>query len=134
MSWYKEKTVNPGVTRQTSRPEKIVVPYSKQKRNTGALPKNGAVVMLKDTSVIGLDCLCDLQLQETHAAEQKKLSTEMEEVRAQMKKTQLRAEEVQGTFETHNGEYLRMKVWLLHHTCLLHHTSLPNRMGITDRD
>ncbi|KAL3149782.1 hypothetical protein ABBQ38_013608 [Trebouxia sp. C0009 RCD-2024] len=49
------------------------------------------------------------QLQDTHAAEQKKLSTEMEEVRAQMKKTQLRAEEVQGTFETHNGEYLRMK-------------------------
>ena len=51
-----------------------------------------------------------LQLQEAHAAEQKKLSGEMEEVRAQMKKTQLRAEEVQGTFETHNGEYLRMKV------------------------
>ena len=51
-----------------------------------------------------------LQLQEAHAAEQKKLSGEMEEVRAQMKKTQLRAEEVHGTFETHNGEYLRMKV------------------------
>ena len=51
-----------------------------------------------------------LQLQEAHATEQKKLSGEMEEVRAQMKKTQLRSEEVQGTFETHNGEYLRMKV------------------------
>ena len=51
-----------------------------------------------------------LQLQEAHAAEQKKVSGEMEEVRAHMKKTQLRAEEVQGTFETHNGEYLRMKV------------------------
>lgn len=51
-----------------------------------------------------------LQLQDAHATEQKKLSGEMEEVRAQMKKTQLRAEEVQGTYETHNGEYLRMKV------------------------
>ena len=51
-----------------------------------------------------------LQLQDAHASEQKKLSGEMEEVRAQMKKTQLRAEEVQSTYETHNGEYLRMKV------------------------
>ena len=63
----------------------------------------------------GFNSYCDLrllllQLQEAHAAEQKKLSSEMEEVRAQMKKTQLRAEEVHGTFETHNGEYLRMKV------------------------
>ena len=53
-----------------------------------------------------------MQLQDTHAAEQKKLSAELEEARAHMKKTQLRAEEVQGTFETHNGEYLRMKVKL----------------------
>ena len=52
----------------------------------------------------------DVQLQETHANEQKKMSTELEEARAFVKKTQLRAEEVQSTFETHNGEYLRMKV------------------------
>ncbi len=51
-----------------------------------------------------------LQLQDTHAAEQKKVTQEIEEVRALMKKTQLRADEVQGTFDTHNGEYLRMKV------------------------
>ncbi len=51
-----------------------------------------------------------LQLQDTHAAEQKRVTQEIEEVRAHMKKTQLRADEVQGTFETHNGEYLRMKV------------------------
>ena len=56
-----------------------------------------------------------LQMQDAHAAEQKKVTHEIEEVRAHMKKTQLRAEEVQGTFDTHNGEYLRMKV---HPTCL----------------
>ena len=51
-----------------------------------------------------------LQLHDTHAAEQKKVTQEIEEVRALMKKTQLRADEVQGTFDTHNAEYLRMKV------------------------
>ena len=51
-----------------------------------------------------------LQLHGTHAAEQKKVTQEIEEVRALMKKTQLRADEVHGTFDTHNGEYLRMKV------------------------
>ncbi len=51
-----------------------------------------------------------LQLQDTHAAEQKKVTQEIEEVRALMKKTQLRADEVQGTFDNHNGDYLRMKV------------------------
>ena len=52
-----------------------------------------------------------LQLQDTHAADQKKVTQEIEEVRANMKKTQHRADEVQGTFDTHNGEYLRMKVY-----------------------
>ena len=51
-----------------------------------------------------------LQLQDTHAAEQKKVTQEIQEVQALMKKTQLRADEVQGTFDTHNGEYLRIKV------------------------
>ena len=51
-----------------------------------------------------------MQLQDAHAVEAKKIGQELEEVRANMKKTQLRADEVQGTFETHNGEYLRMKV------------------------
>ena len=51
-----------------------------------------------------------LQLHDTHAAEQKKVTQEIEEVRALMKKTQLRADEVQGTFDTHSGDYLRMKV------------------------
>ena len=51
-----------------------------------------------------------VQLQEAHAAEHKKLTQELEEVRGQMKKTQLRADEVEGVFQTHNGEYLRMKV------------------------
>ena len=51
-----------------------------------------------------------LQLHDTHAAEQKKVTQEIQEVQALMKKTQLRADEVQGTFDTHNGEYLRMKV------------------------
>ena len=60
-----------------------------------------------------------MQLQETHANEQKKMSAELEEARAFVKKTQLRAEEVQGTFETHNGEYLRMKVSEIQaHKCL----------------
>lgn len=53
---------------------------------------------------------CFVQLQDAHAAEVKKISQELEEVRAHMKKTQLRADEVQGTFESHNGDYLRMKV------------------------
>lgn len=61
-----------------------------------------------------VDCTV-LQLQDTHAADQKKVTQEIEEVRANMKKTQHRAEEVQGTFDTHNGEYLRMKVYP---TCL----------------
>ena len=56
-----------------------------------------------------------LQLHDTHAAEQKKVTQEIEEVRALMKKTQLRADEVQGTFDTHNGEYLRMKVHITLH-------------------
>ena len=43
------------------------------------------------------------------------MSTELEEVRAHMKKTQLKADEVQGTFETHNGDYLRMKVIICQH-------------------
>ena len=51
-----------------------------------------------------------VQLQDAHAVESKKIGQELEEVRAHMKKTQLRADEVQGTFETHTGEYLRMKV------------------------
>ena len=61
-----------------------------------------------------------MQLQETHAAEQKRMSTELEEARSHMKKTQLKAEEVQGTFETHNGEYLRMKVRGVFDSCREH--------------
>lgn len=55
-----------------------------------------------------------MQLQDNHAAEQKKVTQEVEEVRAHMKKTQQGADEMQGTFETHNREYLRMKVTSCH--------------------
>lgn len=55
-----------------------------------------------------------MQLQDNHAAEQKKVTQEVEEVRAHMKKTQQGADEMQGTFDTHNREYLRMKVASCH--------------------
>ena len=51
-----------------------------------------------------------MQLQETSADEVKKMSEEVQATKALMKKAQLHAEEVQGTFDTHNGEYIRMKV------------------------
>lgn len=58
-----------------------------------------------------------MQLQESSADEVKKMSEEVQAAKALMKKAQLHAEEVQGTFDTHNGEYIRMKV---SHSSLVH--------------
>ena len=51
-----------------------------------------------------------IQVQEGSADEMKKMAEEMQATKHLMKKAQLHAEEVQGTFDTHNGEYVRMKV------------------------
>lgn len=51
-----------------------------------------------------------LQVQEGNTDELKKMAEEVQATKHMMKKAQLHAEEVQGTFDTHNGEYVRMKV------------------------
>ena len=50
----------------------------------------------------------------------KKMGEEVQASKQLMKKAQLHAEEVQGTFDTHNGEYIRMKVYFwMHAVCFV---------------